>query len=140
MKGAIAAAHAVLTVSESYAWEVTQASHGVGLHTVLRGAADRLTGIVNGIDLTAWDPATDAHIAVNYSARDLRGKAACKAALRREMGLPEPEYGADVPVVGFVGRLDPQKGCDLLLEALPGIMSLDCQARGALMCYTMAQL
>ena len=134
MKGAIQTSHAITTVSESYAWEITQPSHGVGLHVVLARAAHRLIGIVNGIDLAVWDPATDAHLPFNYSASDMRGKGACKAMLRRELGLPEPSFDVDVPIVAFVGRLDPQKGSDVLIDALPGLLSLDCQVRARALC------
>jgi starch synthase len=137
MKGAIAAADRVVTVSESYAWEVTQPSHGAGLHAVLAAAAHRLTGIVNGIDHTLWDPSSDPHLAQNFSPGGEDGggiapaRLACKAALRRELRLPEPDYDVDVPLVAFVGRLDPQRGVDIILEALPGLLSLDCQVRRA---------
>jgi starch synthase len=129
MKGAVQTSQAVTTVSESYAWEITQESHGAGLHAVLARASRRLTGIVNGIDASVWDPATDAHLPFNFSASDMRGKKACKAMLRRELGLPEPSFDVHVPLVGFVGRLDPHKGSDVLIDALPGLISLDCQVR-----------
>ena len=146
LKGAITTASAIITVSESYAWEITQAAHGVGLHSIMRANAHRLTGIVNGIDHTTWDPATDTHLPRTFSAADLSGKAVCKAELRRELRLPEPDYDVAVPLVGFVGRLDPQKGLDLILDALPGLLSLDCQvcfftnvvpAHGHLLCNTL---
>ena len=129
MKGAVVCADRVTTVSESYAWEITQEEHGVGLQSILQESCGRLTGIVNGMDRQTWNPQTDTLIPDRFSADNLSGKAACKARLRRQLGLPEPEYGVDVPLVGFVGRLDPQKGPDLIIDALSGLMALDCQVR-----------
>ena len=78
-----------------------------------------------GIDEDEWNPATDVHIAEQYSASNFtRGKAKNKAALQRELGLPER---ADVPLVGFIGRLDYQKGADLVLAAAPWLISQDVQ-------------
>jgi glycosyltransferase involved in cell wall biosynthesis len=127
LKGAILSADRVTTVSESYAWEITQVEHGVGLHSILRASMGRLCGIVNGMDRLTWNPETDPYIPDWFSPADMSGKLACKDALRRELGLPFADYGVDVPLVGFVGRLDPQKGPDIIMEALSGLMALDCQ-------------
>ena len=76
-----------------------------------------LNGVLNGIDYTEWNPATDAHLPAKYSAQDLpalMGKARCKREMQRELGLPERD---DVPLLAFIGRLDSQKGADLILAA-----------------------
>jgi starch synthase len=127
MKGALLAADSIVTVSETYAWEITRPEHGVGLHSILQARHNCLVGILNGMDTATWDPATDVHLGHNYSPEDLTGKARCKAELRRKLGLPEAEYGVDVPLLGFVGRLDPQKGPDIIISALSGLLALDCQ-------------
>jgi starch synthase len=132
MKGAILNSDRVVTVSESYAWEITREEHGVGLQSILQEHSHRLNGIVNGMDRHTWNPETDTYLPATFSAENLAGKAKCKAALRRQLGLPEPQYGVDVPLVGFVGRLDPQKGPDLIIDALSAILSLDCQVRCSL--------
>ena len=127
MKGALLAADSIVTVSETYAWEITRPEHGVGLHSILHARRNCLVGILNGMDTDSWDPSNDPHLPYNYSAGDLSGKVACKAELRRKLGLPEAEYGVDVPLVGFIGRLDPQKGPDIIISALSGLLALDCQ-------------
>lgn len=127
MKGAILAAGSIVTVSESYAWEITRPAHGVGLHTILAQRSGDLTGIVNGMDTSTWDPSSDPHLHATYSVSNLAGKVACKRELRRKLGLPEAEYGVDVPLVAFIGRLDPQKGSDIILSALSGLLASDCQ-------------
>ena len=113
-------------VSTNYAYEITTAEGGCGLDSVLRGRLGKLNGIVNGIDLEEWNPLLDKHIAQNYDMGDsLEGaKAACKAALQRELGLPERP---DVPLIGFIGRLDWQKGPELIAESIDRLMSQDCQ-------------
>jgi starch synthase len=127
MKGALLAADSIVTVSETYAWEITRPAHGVGLDSILRGQRHRILGILNGMDVSTWDPASDPHLPVNYSPDSLADKAKCKAELRRKLGLPEAEFGVDVPLLGFIGRLDPQKGPDIIVEALSGLLALDCQ-------------
>jgi starch synthase len=93
---------------------------GWGMEGLLASRQPVLTGVVNGIDEDDWDPATDAHLAANYTAATLKeGKAANKAALQRELGLP---VDPDVPLLAFIGRLDVQKGADLLLEAAPRLL------------------
>jgi starch synthase len=81
-------------------------------------------GVLNGIDEEAWNPEVDPHIAANFSAEDLSGKAVCKAALQREMGLPERP---DVPVIGLISRLVGQKGVDLVVDALYQLMATGAQ-------------
>lgn len=90
----------------------------------MRGRGEALTGIVNGIDTREWDPAADPHTAAPFTASDFAGKAVCKAALQKELGLP---VDAGTPLCVFVGRLDYQKSPDVLLAALPGILALGTQ-------------
>jgi starch synthase len=124
MKAGLVAADAVTTVSPTYAREILGPEGGFGLDPVLRHRRDRLTGILNGIDVAEWDPATDPHLPAHYSARALSGKARCKAALQREMGL---DLRPDVPLLTMVSRLAEQKGVDLVTAALPGMFGRDVQ-------------
>ncbi len=90
--------------------------------------ASRLRGIANGVDTTEWDPATDKHLPARYGEADVRrGKAICKRALLRELQLLPAAEGLSAPLVAFIGRLDAQKGPDLLLQALPYLANMDCQ-------------
>ena len=119
MKAGLFHATKLTTVSPTYAGEIKTSAGGFGLDPVLRFRAGDLVGIVNGIDETSWDPARDPALAANYSAADLTGKAACKAALQAHFGLAvDPR----VPLFGVVSRLAAQKGLDLLADALPHIL------------------
>ena len=111
MKGAIESADMVTTVSESYARELMYPYYAHGLDGVLSGAAWKLTGITNGIDIRTFNPETDPALPEHYSADDLTGKALCKAALQEEVGLP---VKPDVPLLVMVTRLAGHKGLDLL--------------------------
>jgi starch synthase len=123
-KAALMHATLLTTVSPTYADEIKTPDCGYGLDGVLRDRSDDLVGIVNGIDTGEWSPATDPHLPARFSASDLRGKAICKAELQREAGLPvRPE----LPLVGLVARLAPQKGIDVLAQALHRILDLDLQ-------------
>jgi starch synthase len=124
MKAALVGADALTTVSPTYAREILEPEGGAGLDPVLRHRRDRLTGILNGIDAGEWDPATDPHLPARYSARSLAGKARCKAALQRELGLAERP---DVPLLTMVSRLAEQKGVDLVAAALPELLARDVQ-------------
>ena len=132
LKAGITTAHRVVAVSDGYAWEVQTGEGGWGLDGVLRDAAaqGRLVGIVNGVDTDEWNPETDAHLSEaagyeTYGAATLAaGKAACKAALQAELGLPA---APDAPLIMFIGRLDHQKGVDLLLESTPWLVGQGCQ-------------
>ncbi|KIY97962.1 starch synthase [Monoraphidium neglectum] len=124
LKGGVECADSLITVSQNYALEITSSPQPQGIHTLLAQRRALLRGIVNGIDTREWDPSSDPLIPANYSAQDLAGKAACKRALQRELRL-EPDPRA--PLVGFVGRLDHQKGPDLVLESLPALAALGCQ-------------
>ena len=115
LKGGLCYADALTTVSPSYAEELKMPYYGEGLDFVFRDRASVLSGVLNGIDLDEWDPATDPGIAANFTADDLSGKAACKLALQRELGLDEGEHEA---VVAMVGRLTAQKGMDLVEYAV----------------------
>ena len=124
LKGGLVFADAITTVSPNYASEIQTDAFGCGLDGLLRRRRDVLTGIRNGIDTKAWDPAADARIAARYDAASLEKKASNKLALQRRLGLPQD---ADVPLLGSVGRLTHQKGTDLLLEALDELVALPAQ-------------
>uniref|UniRef100_A0A7N0RGG7 starch synthase n=1 Tax=Kalanchoe fedtschenkoi TaxID=63787 RepID=A0A7N0RGG7_KALFE len=119
----------VITVSHGYAWELKTSEGGWGLHGVINENHWKLSGIVNGIDTQDWHPSRDVHLKTdgytNYSIETLKiGKPQCKAALQKELGLP---VRGDVPLIGFIGRLDHQKGVDILAEAIPWMMGQDVQ-------------
>ncbi|CAN4085707.1 unnamed protein product [Withania somnifera] len=124
LKGAIAVADRILTVSQGYSWEITTPEGGYGLHELLSSRKSVLNGITNGIDVNDWNPLTDEHIASHYSINDLSGKVKCKTALQKELGLP---IRPDCPLIGFIGRLDYQKGVDILLSAIPELVQDDVQ-------------
>ena len=121
LKGGLAAADAVTTVSPTYAREILTPERGEALDGFLRWDVHRLVGIVNGIDVAAWDPATDAALAQRYSAGAPGGKAACRTALAQELGLALGER--DV-LVGVIARLTGQKGVDLIADAVPELHRL----------------
>ncbi len=124
MARGIAAANVVSTVSKRYAQEILTARFGEGLEALLARRKGELHGIVNGIDTELFDPATDRHIAATYSAGDLSGKAASKAALQREAGL---RVEAQAPLFGVIGRLVEQKGIDLLTAVAPALLGSGAQ-------------
>lgn len=124
LKGGLYAADILSTVSETYAREIQSDEYGMGLQGLLRVRSADLFGILNGVDYSQWDPAVDAYLPARYSADDLSGKARCKAALQAELGLPGR---ADTPLLGTVARLVPQKGFDLVTEALEGIVDAGAQ-------------
>jgi starch synthase len=112
------------TVSPTYAREIQTGTFGCGLDGVLAERSADLVGILNGIDVEEWNPATDRHLAARYDAGDLTGKAVCKAALQQEAGLP---IRPDLPVLGLIARLVPQKGVDVLAHALDRVLGWDAQ-------------
>ncbi len=124
IKGGLAYADRVTTVSPAYAREIQTGPLGLGLDGLLRHRRGMLHGILNGIDTDEWDPARDKHLTQPYSAARFAGKAANKRALQREFGLP-PMTG--VLLVGMVGRLVTQKGIDLVLDALERLERLPLQ-------------
>jgi starch synthase len=113
LKGGILFSEVVTAVSPQYAREI-QGELGHSMDGAIRSRAADLVGILNGVDYDEWDPRVDAHIAKNYSADDLSGKAACKADLLRSVGLPE---FPDLPVIGVTSRLVYQKGFDVVVGA-----------------------
>ncbi|XWS19808.1 hypothetical protein CRYUN_Cryun31cG0048100 [Craigia yunnanensis] len=116
VKGAIVFSNIVTTVSPTYAQEVRTAEGGRGLHSTLNFHSKKFMGILNGIDTDAWNPATDIFLKVQYSAKDLQGKAENKAALRRHLGLSSADDQR--PLVGCITRLVPQKGVHLIRHAI----------------------
>jgi starch synthase len=119
LKAGIVYADLLNTVSPTYAREVQTPYFGYGMQGVLTENQHRLSGIVNGVDYSMWDPRHDKHLAANYTADDLSGKMVCKEALQREFGLAED---TDAPLCGVVARLTEQKGVDLIVAVAPGIL------------------
>jgi starch synthase len=120
LKAGLQFADAITTVSPTYAREIQTDEFGVGLQGVLRARADRLTGILNGIDTRSWNPVADPLIPHRYSAADLTGKASNKAALQQRCGL---SVDADAMLFGIVSRLTSQKGIDLVLGVLDAMLA-----------------
>lgn len=120
MLGALRYADAITTVSPTYASEIQTPEFGEGLDGVLRERSYALQGILNGIDVASFDPATDKRIAANYTVEDRAGKAVCKAKLQEELGL---EVRDDRPLMVMVTRLTRQKGMDLVMYALDRILA-----------------
>jgi starch synthase len=119
MKAGLHYADRITTVSPTYAQEIQTSEFGFGMDGLLRSRAGVLSGVLNGVDRAVWSPANDAAIAVRYDEKSPQGKTRCKAALRTEMGLT----AGDGPLFGVVSRLTPQKGLDLVLEALPELVA-----------------
>lgn len=122
IKGGLIYADMLSTVSPTYAREIRTPQFGGGLDGLLESRKDRLTGILNGVDYSIWDPANDTLIAQRYDAGTLDKKVPNKIRLLRQFGLPT---GERTPLIGFVGRLVEQKGIDLLMDALPRLMDHD---------------
>ena len=114
LKGGLAFADAVTTVSPTHAWELTTPEGGFGLHDAFAALGERLVGILNGLDDEIWNPSTDIELAARYSASSLSGKHDCKAELQRAFGLP---HRAEAPVIAMCARLAAQKGIDVVLES-----------------------
>jgi starch synthase len=123
LKGGLIFADYLATVSQRYAKEIQTAEYGAGLDGVIRNRANRLVGILNGVDYGTWSPEADKLIAANYSANDLAGKAICKMDLLAAFRLPEENSRR--PVVGIVSRFVDQKGFDLLAEIVDELMKED---------------
>ena len=119
MKAGLKYAQRITTVSPTYAAEIATPEFGSGLDGVIRGRAGHVSGILNGVDGAVWNPEKDSGLVARYTAYDLRGKALCKTALQTELGL---ELKPDAPVFGVVSRLSAQKGLDLVLGAVPGLL------------------
>ena len=120
LKAGLQLADRITTVSPSYAMEIMQPETGMGFDGLLRVRADKVSGILNGIDTAVWDPANDPLIVKTYDAANLDARAANKLILRNIMGMSQ-EPGA--LVVGVVSRLSWQKGLDMLLEVLPALLA-----------------
>jgi starch synthase len=124
LKAALQCADAITTVSPTYAKDIQTQAHGFGLDGVLRAQSAKLQGILNGIDTRLWDPASDPHLAQNYTVKKLSGKAVCKEALQQRCGLPVEK---EALLFGLISRLTSQKGIDLVIEALPWMRANHCQ-------------
>ena len=124
MKAALVYADRITTVSHSYAEEIQTAFYGERLDGLLRARRESLSGVLNGIDIEEYDPASDPRISAPYTAEDLTGKAADKQALQEQLGL---KADPDVPIIGMVGRLSSQKGLDLIDRVIAEIMEEDLQ-------------
>ena len=124
IKGGLAFADFITTVSPSYANEIQSPEFGYGLDGLIRHRSDAVAGILNGIDTDEWNPGTDPHLFCNYNRRTLTNKIKNKLALQDELGL---SVNAEIPVLGFVGRLVDQKGVDLILAQMNQLLSQDCQ-------------
>lgn len=122
LKAGLVTAGKVVAVSPTYAREV-QTELGFGLESIFSLRDADLHGILNGVD-AAWNPADDVHLPAHFTADDLTGKAVCKAALQRELGLPQRP---DVPLLAVIARLDHQKGIDLIIAAAPWLLRHDVQ-------------
>jgi starch synthase len=120
LKGGLIYSDYLTTVSRKYAQEIQTPEFGYGLDGVVRDRADRLIGILNGVDYTEWNPTKDPHIAAKYSVRDLSGKLACKRDLLAEFEMPQENLS--LPIVGIVSRFADQKGFDLIAERAHELM------------------
>lgn len=124
LKAGIVYADAVTTVSPTYAREICTAEFGYGLEGLLRSRQSKLHGILNGIDTTVWNPATDMHLAAHYSASRINpGKKRCKQALLERFLGPVSESQLAAPLLGLVGRLVEQKGVDWVIAAIPVLLA-----------------
>ncbi|MDP3481756.1 MAG: glycogen synthase GlgA, partial [Sulfuricella sp.] len=124
LKAGLYYADHITTVSPTYAQEIQHEALGFGMQGLLARRSDRLTGIVNGIDTSDWNPATDPHLVQGYDAEQMAGKTANKLALQEKMGLKrEP----DIPLLGMISRITQQKGGDLLLEIAPQLLQENVQ-------------
>jgi len=124
IKGGLAFADFITTVSPSYANEIQTPEFGNGLDGLIRYRSDAIAGILNGIDIDEWNPGTDPHLTCNYNRRTLGNKTKNKIALQEELGLT---VSSEIPLLGFVGRLVDQKGVDLILEQMNQLLILNCQ-------------
>ncbi len=116
LKTGLVFADSINTVSPRYAQEIQTAPLGCRLEGVLQHRRDVVSGIINGIDAKEWDPGSDPHLAANYDVNSVgEGKPVCKAALQKELGLP---VKPDAPLIGLIGRLTDQKGCNLVVEVI----------------------
>jgi starch synthase len=122
LKGGLVFADLLTTVSRTYAREIRTAAFGNGLEGVLEERSEDLHGVINGLDYASWNPETDPALPKRFSAADLESRAACQEALRAEVGLAPGGF-----LLGLVTRMVSQKGLDLVLEALPGLLAEGCR-------------
>ena len=123
LKGALTFSDYLTTVSPKYAEEIKTPEYGHGLDGVIRNRADRLVGILNGVDYSVWSPERDKIIAVRYSPKDMAGKLACKKSLIEQMGLPASL--TEKPLIGIVSRFAGQKGFDLIEQVAADLLAED---------------
>jgi starch synthase len=119
MKAGLNLADSITTVSPTYAKEILTPEYGSGLEALLKRREADLWGILNGVDYSEWNTTSNPNLPASYSADDLAGKAVCKAELQAAVGLP---VRSDIPLLGNISRLTPQKGSDLILEAIPEVL------------------
>lgn len=119
IKGGLAYADKITTVSPCYAKEILQPEYGYGLDGLLKHRQNDLVGIINGIDEKQWNPGTDKHLIQNYNKRSLNKKSINKSALQKEYKLP---VDASIPMIGMVSRLVEQKGLDIIIQSLPTLL------------------
>ena len=124
LKGGLAETDFITTVSKTYAQEIQTAELGCGLDKLIAHRADRLTGIVNGVDYSTWNPSKDTYLAHNFSPTKMAGKKASKAKLQEKFGLPVCEK---TPLIGMVSRLAEQKGFEIIHESMKGIIETGAQ-------------
>lgn len=124
LKAALRFSDRITTVSPTYAREVLTPEFGCGMDGVLRERGDSFSGILNGIDIERWDPATDPHLSAHYERRDISGKRACKAQLQEELDF---KVDRDRPLISFASRLVHQKMADVMIEAIPSLMETGAQ-------------
>jgi len=124
MKGALLFSDYITTVSPTYSKEIQTPEYGFGMEGILRDRSERLTGIVNGIDYSVWNPSQDKEIPQNYDVKSLDKKVINKQHLQTEQGMG---IGRDIPVIGAIGRLTDQKGWDLIAEVVDDICNLNLQ-------------
>jgi starch synthase len=125
LKGGIRDASIITTVSETYAREIQTPEFGFGFDGILRARARDLVGILNGIDVEAWDPARDRFLPAAFSAGKLEGKRAAKAELLKRYGLPGDQASLERPLIGMISRMVHQKGLDLIAAVTDDLLALD---------------
>lgn len=130
LKAGLFYADYLTTVSPTYAQEIQTPEYGCGLEGLMKSRADRLSGILNGIDVDLWNPSKSKWLAANYSWRDISGKRHCKSSLQSELGLAVDEQA---PLIIFIGRLTGQKMADVLRECLPAMLACEPDRQFALL-------
>lgn len=136
LKGGVRAADAITTVSPTYAEEIRSAKGGFGLHALYKERKENLSGILNGVDYSVWSPERDQHLHVRYDAENLNGKRKNKAELQFRFGLPVRPM---LPLFAFVGRLTEQKGLDVLVPALRGLLKTYDSERQGFQCIFLGE-